>query len=82
MPYRKTKHCCPEENGYYWKVDNIIQFLTQWSTNQTSFIERVEQLFIALHEQGYIQMFDVHLTKIWLQELYQIGYIFPEITPK
>jgi hypothetical protein len=56
--------CCQVEKDYYYKVDNVIRFLTQWSTNQTNFIERAERLFTALHEQDYIKKFDLHLTKL------------------
>jgi hypothetical protein len=37
----------------------------------------MEQLFVDLHEHGYIKIYDLHLLQLWLQELYQMDYIFP-----
>ena len=78
---QKTPEYIPEqlEQISHLKADNLTEFLTQWSSNETTLIERAERLFITLYEHGYIEMFDVRLVQIWLQELFQIGYIFPEI---
>ncbi|CAF1134273.1 unnamed protein product [Adineta steineri] len=70
------------EKEFSWKIDKVIEYLTQWSSAETSFIKRVKQLFIDLYEYGYIELIDVHLIQLWLEELHLIGYTFPEIPLK
>ncbi|CAF1183423.1 unnamed protein product [Adineta steineri] len=70
------------EKEFSWKIDKLVEYLTQWSSVETSFIKRVQQLFISLYEYGYIELIDVHLIQLWLEELHLIGYTFPEIPLK
>lgn len=72
----------PSKKDFYSEIKNLTRFLTEWSTNTPNFIERIEQLFIDLYKNGFIQEFDVHLTRLWLKELHKIGYEFPDIPKK
>jgi hypothetical protein len=52
----------------------------QWTNNDKNLIERMEQLFVDLYQRGYIKLYDLYLLQLWLQELYQMDYIFPMIS--
>lgn len=86
-PYvSKQKYTQPEQSGSakntYFKIDKLIEFLADWSSNETSVMKRAEQLYIDLYERGYIELADVHLAQFWFQELYQYDYIFPNVISK
>lgn len=64
------------------KIDKLVEFLTDWSSNETSVFKRAEQLYIDLYERDYIEFADVHLIQLWFQELCEYDYIFPRVTSK
>ncbi len=77
--FRKSDDARQGEKLFYFEIDNLAQFLTQWTNNEKNFIEHMEQLFVALYKHGYIKLYDLYLLQLWLQELYQMDYIFPTI---
>jgi hypothetical protein len=70
------------ETDLYVKSGKLIEFLSGWSPTGDSFVKRVEELYIALFERGYLESIDVKLTQLWLHELVQSSYILPKIRPK
>lgn len=77
--FRKSSKTRQGEFAFYWQIDTLIHFLTNWSSNQKDFTERAEQLFVDLHKNGFIQLFDVYLFQIWLYELNEIGCPLPSV---
>ncbi|CEO94321.1 STELLO glycosyltransferase [Plasmodiophora brassicae] len=61
----------------YTRAGALVEFLHQWSSAATTLPGRVEQLWIALYERGYVEMKDVVLVQHWLQALTDVGYEFP-----
>ena len=78
--FRKSDAARSGEKPFYFEIDKLVHFLMQWTNNEKNFIERIEQLFVALHQRGYIKLYDLYLFQLWLQELYQMDYIFPMIS--
>lgn len=68
-----------EEDDLYKKTENLIQFLNKWKSNNPSFFERILELTIELKNQKFLGEKDVELTKSWLKDLNNLGYIEPII---
>ena len=69
------------EYALYVKSEGLIAFLQNWKSDAKTLVERVEQLWVALYNEGYIEELDVEILQLWLQSLLDIGYKFPEIGP-
>ncbi|CAF2136972.1 unnamed protein product [Rotaria magnacalcarata] len=64
------------------QTEKLIEFLSDWSASSDSLVKRVEELYIALYERGFLESVDVELVQLWLFELIQNGYVFPMISAK
>ena len=55
----------------------VNNYINNNSINFTSNLSKsIELLWIDLYERGFIEIEDVHLAKLWLQALEQVGYQF------
>jgi len=69
------------ELDLYFKAGKLIEFLSQEFTSTAETIpERMEQLWIALYERGYIEHNDVMAIQLWLEALVEAQYKFPVVT--
>ena len=69
------------ENTLHSKSDSLIDFLQHWQSDANTLVERAEQLWVALYDEGYIEELDVEILQLWLQSLLDIGYKFPGVIP-
>lgn len=67
------------ESVLHSKSEHLIEFLQHWKSDASSLVERTEELWIALYNEGYIEQQDVIILQLWLQSLLDIGYKFPDI---
>jgi len=68
------------ETAIYFKVQKLVEFLSQWRDNSATVPEAVENLWVALYERTYIERDDVVAVQLWLRALRDSGYIFPLFT--
>ena len=70
------------ELDLYFKAGKLVEFLNNWHPESAQSIpDRMEQLWIALYERGYIEINDVRLVQLWLAALEESGYRFPSLVP-
>ncbi len=67
------------EQDLYTKSGKLIEFLSEWDSDDDTVPMRMEKLWIDLYEHGYIEIDDVHAVQSWIGALYQIGYKFPQL---
>ena len=67
------------ENALYSRTEGLLEFLRCWKSDASTIVERMEQLWVALHNEGFIEKHDVQIVQLWLQSLVDIGYKFPDI---
>ena len=65
------------EQDLYNKAGELINYLSSWTSSETSIAERFEHLYIGLYEHGYIELEDVTRVQFWLGALIEAGYQFP-----
>eukprot|EP00435_Cladocopium_sp_Y103_P048426 s749_g14.t1 len=61
------------------KSTALVQFLSQWSSNAPTLLERIEQLWAALYARGFVELGDVRLAQAWILDLLAVGYEFPQL---
>lgn len=61
------------------KSTALVQFLSQWSSNAPTLLERIEQLWAALYTRGFVELGDVRLAQAWILDLLAVGYEFPKL---
>jgi hypothetical protein len=59
------------------KGGKLIEFLSGWDSPAESVPGRMEELWIALYERGFLDLKDVNVVQLWLAALVEIGYEFP-----
>jgi len=69
------------EEDLYYKTKQLLDFLNHWNNPARTIPARMEQLWIALYERGYIELGDVQLLQLWLGILVECGYSFPVLFP-
>jgi hypothetical protein len=67
------------ESDLYFKTSKLIEFLHGWDDSSDSLPGRMESLWVALYERGYIEIGDVHAVQMWLHALLEAGYRFPSL---
>jgi hypothetical protein len=67
------------EEPLYTQSLRLVEQLNEWTSDAETVVERIEQLWVFLHEHGYIGLKDVELVQKWLKNLLAIGYKFPNI---
>lgn len=58
---------------------DLLRTLRAWKSTAATLPGRVEELYIALYEQGFLSLRDVQLAQLWLGALLDAGYVFPEL---
>merc|ERR1712061_490045 len=67
------------EGDLYLKATAMVAFLSQWSSDAPTLVERIEQLWAALYSRGFVELGDLRLVQAWIRDLLAIGYEFPEL---
>ncbi len=67
------------EQDLYGKSGKLVEFLSEWDSDDDTLPKRMEKLWIDLYERGYIEINDVYAVQLWLLALYQAGYEFPKL---
>ena len=71
------------QDELYTKTSKLLEFLSTWKPDreaaETLLPARIERLWVALYERGYIELDDVHAMQEWLATLLEIGYKFPSL---
>jgi len=67
------------EGDLQLKSTAMVQFLSQWSSDAPTLLERIEQLWAALYARGFVELGDVRLAQAWIRDLIAVGYDFPEL---
>lgn len=65
------------ERPLYSQTETLLTFLDGWDFQSSFLEEKVEMLWIALYEHGYIEESDVLLMQGWLHALQCSGYQMP-----
>ena len=65
------------EQDLYNKAGELINYLSTWTSSETSVAMRLEHLYIDLYEHGYIELDDVERVQFWIGALVETGYQFP-----
>ncbi len=76
---RNTLGDLEAERDVYMKSKHLVEFLGSWKGKGNTVVERMEELWIALYEQQYIEAYDVEVVQLWLQSLLDAGYKFPDV---
>jgi len=74
--YLKDFHC---EQDLYLKSHAMVAFLSKWSSDAPTLVERLEQLWAALYSRGFVEIGDLQLAQAWIRDLLAIGYQFPDL---
>ena len=67
------------EEDLYQKGEQFVKFLTTWRSSTGNFVERLQELYIAMYERDYLEKGDVLLMQMWLSSLIRLGYDFPKL---
>lgn len=67
------------ETDLQLKSTALVQFLSQWSSNAPTLLERIEKLWAALYARGFVELGDVRLAQAWILDLLAVGYEFPKL---
>lgn len=67
------------EGDLYLKATAMVAFLSQWSSDAPTLVERLEQLWAALYSRGFVEIGDLRLAQAWIRDLLSIGYEFPDL---
>lgn len=67
------------EQDLYLKTTAMVSFLSHWSSEAPTLVERLEQLWAALYSRGFVELGDLRLAQAWIRDLLSIGYEFPDL---
>jgi len=67
------------ESDLYLKSTAMVSFLSAWSSDAPTLVERLEQLWAALYSRGFVELDDLLLAQAWIRDLLAVGYKFPEL---
>jgi hypothetical protein len=68
------------ERQLYLQTEKFLEFLGAWRSAKASLPERMEDLWGAAYERGYLEAADLHSLRLWLHALQSVGYEFPDVT--
>lgn len=74
--YLKDFH---SEQDLYLKTPALLSFLSHWSSDAPTLVERLEQLWAAFYERGFVESGDLLLAQAWIRDLIAVGYEFPDL---
>jgi len=67
------------EGDLYLKSTAMVAFLSKWTSDAPTLVERIEQLWAALYSRGFVELGDLRLAQAWIRDLLAIGYEFPDL---
>jgi len=67
------------EGDLYLKSTAMVGFLSRWTSDAPTLVERIEQLWAALYSRGFVELGDLRLAQAWIRDLLAIGYEFPDL---
>mmetsp|Transcript_92499 Transcript_92499/g.193388 ORF Transcript_92499/g.193388 Transcript_92499/m.193388 type:complete len:461 (+) Transcript_92499:128-1510(+) len=67
------------ESDLYLKSTALVNFLSSWSSDAPTLVERLEQLWAALYSRGFVEEADLKLAQAWIRDLLSMGYKFPDL---
>jgi len=67
------------EQDLYLKSTAMVNFLSSWSSDAPTLVERLEQLWAALYNRGFVELGDLRLAQAWIRDLLALGYEFPDL---
>jgi len=67
------------EQDLQLKATAMVSFLSQWSSDAPTLVERIEQLWAALYTRGFVDIGDLKLAQAWIRDLISVGYEFPDL---
>jgi len=67
------------EQDLYFKATAMVRFLTDWTSDAPTLVERLEQLWAALYSRGFVELGDLQLAQAWIRDLLAVGYRFPDL---
>lgn len=67
------------EQDLYLKTSAMLNFLSEWRSNASTLVERIEQLWVELFQRGFVEEADYRLAQAWISDLLSLGYDFPRI---
>ena len=68
------------EKDLYFRSSALVQFLSEWRSNEQMIEVRLETLWIEMYERGFVEIEDVVLIQQWISELHLLDYTFPIVT--
>lgn len=67
------------EQDLYLKSTAMVNFLSQWTSDAPTLVERLEQLWAAFYARGFVELEDLQLAQAWIRDLLAMGYQFPDL---
>jgi len=67
------------EQDLYLKAAAMVSFLSDWSSDAPTLVERIEQLWAELYSRGFVEFEDLLLAQAWIRDLLAVGYQFPDL---
>ncbi|KAF9158319.1 hypothetical protein DFQ26_007758, partial [Actinomortierella ambigua] len=68
-----------DELQIYADTTKLIDFLSSWTSSSTRLETRIVSLMEEMAKHEFIGPADVDLAKRWVQDLQNIGYVFPKV---
>ncbi len=67
------------ESDLYLRSDALLQVLSGTSFRSSTLMGRIEELWVELHDRGFVEEEDVLLIQGWMRALLKLGYRFPDL---
>jgi hypothetical protein len=70
-----------EEDQLYHQSGSFVRFLSSWSSSLPTLVQRIKQLTEDIAQAGFWKSKEIQIMNAWINDLYLVGYTFPEILP-
>jgi len=67
------------EQQLYHQTSAFVQFLSSWSSNESTLDRRIKQLARDIARNQFWQWKEVEIIDAWIDDLHSVGYKFPKI---
>jgi hypothetical protein len=67
------------ERQLYLQTEKFLEFLGSWESSESTLPERMEDLWGAAYERGYVEISDLESLWLWIDALKLVGYAFPDV---
>ena len=68
-----------DEQQLYHQTSAFVQFLSSWSSNESTLDRRIKQLARDIARNQFWQWKEVEIIDAWIDDLHSVGYKFPKI---